>query len=259
MLQRRARVSRLLSESFGPQEECVTEQQWLAGATNPTWMVNDIRDKVSPRKLRLFAVACVRPLLPFARVPPFAGEAYRDQAARVIGIAERFAEGIALADELEAAYRESRPFMAPETDLVYAVHDACNPDARVAAVDITGSATRVAAGNWLDAHPGSRFCSPEASAAERSESVRQAALARCIFGNPFRPTTVAPGWLTWHDGVVRQIAQAIYDEAGFDRLAILADSLEEAGCTDEGWLAHCREAVVHGRGCWVVDLILGKA
>jgi hypothetical protein len=238
--------------SFRHTEEYVTEEQWLAGATNPTWMVNAIRDKVTPRKLRLFAVACVRLFLPGAR------DAYRDEAARAVGIAERFAEGIASADELEAAYRESRPFMAPETDLVYAVHDACNPDARVAAVDITGSATRVAVGNWLDAHPGSRYRSPEASAAERSESVRQAALARCIFGNPFRPATVAPGWLTWHDGVVRQIAQAIYDEAGFDRLAILADSLEDAGCTDEGWLAHCREAVVHGRGCWVVDLILEK-
>jgi hypothetical protein len=79
-----------------------------------------------------------------------------------------------------------------------------------------------------------------------------------LFGNPFRPVSVAPLWLAWNDGTVVKIAQAIYDERAFDRLPILADALEDAGCTDRAILAHCRQPGEHVRGCWVVDLILGK-
>jgi hypothetical protein len=57
---------------------------------------------------------------------------------------------------------------------------------------------------------------------------------------------------------VVKVAQAIYDERAFDRMSILADALEEAGCTDQDILAHCRSGGDHVRGCWVVDLVLGK-
>jgi hypothetical protein len=65
-----------------------------------------------------------------------------------------------------------------------------------------------------------------------------------------------------HDGtmslLVRGLAEGIYADRAFDRLPILADALEEAGCTDAEVLAHCRGPGPHVRGCWVVDLILGK-
>jgi hypothetical protein len=64
--------------------------------------------------------------------------------------------------------------------------------------------------------------------------------------------------LTWNDGIVIKLAQAIYEERAFDRLPILADALEEAGCSDTEILAHCRGPGPHVRGCWVVDLLLGK-
>jgi hypothetical protein len=54
------------------------------------------------------------------------------------------------------------------------------------------------------------------------------------------------------------LAQGIYDERAFERLPILADALEDAGCTDAAILVHCRGPGPHVRGCWVVDLILGK-
>jgi hypothetical protein len=79
-----------------------------------------------------------------------------------------------------------------------------------------------------------------------------------VYGNPYRPVAIAPEWPRWKDGTVRNIAQAIYDERAFDRLPILADALEEAGCTNRDILNHCRCDGAHARGCWVVDLILNE-
>ncbi|MBL8795193.1 MAG: hypothetical protein JNM56_14910 [Planctomycetia bacterium] len=83
----------------------------------------------------------------------------------------------------------------------------------------------------------------------------QALLFRDLFGNPFRPVTVNPAWLT---SAVVSLAQAIYDERAFDRLPILADALEDAGCDHADILNHCRQPGEHVRGCWVVDLLLAK-
>ena len=80
-------------------------------------------------------------------------------------------------------------------------------------------------------------------------------LLRDIFSNPFRPITADPAWLT---PTVQSIAAAIYQDRAFDRLLILADALEEAGCTDADVLLHCRRPGEHVRGCWVVDWVLGK-
>ena len=68
-----------------------------------------------------------------------------------------------------------------------------------------------------------------------------------------------PAWLAWNDGTVRRLAAAIYEERAFARLPVLGDALEEAGCRDEGVLTHCREPGPHVRGCWLVDLLLGKS
>jgi hypothetical protein len=79
---------------------------------------------------------------------------------------------------------------------------------------------------------------------------------RDIFGNPYRPVETNPAWLT---STVVALARGIYDEKAFDRLPILADALQDAGCESADVLDHCRDAKqVHVRGCWVVDLILGK-
>lgn len=96
-------------------------------------------------------------------------------------------------------------------------------------------------------------------------SAEQVAILRCIFGNPFRRTPIEPTWLTWNGGAILQLAQVILDERRLpegrlevDRLAILADALEEAGCTDAAILTHLRGPGPHVRGCWVLDLLLGK-
>jgi hypothetical protein len=87
----------------------------------------------------------------------------------------------------------------------------------------------------------------------------QSDLVRCIFGIPQKQqVTVDPAWLTWNHATVPAIARHIYDDRAFHDLPILADALEDAGCTDPDILAHCRADGEHVRGCWVVDLILGK-
>jgi hypothetical protein len=79
---------------------------------------------------------------------------------------------------------------------------------------------------------------------------------RDIFGNPFRPVALDPAWLT---STVVTLANSIYTDRAFDRMPILADALEEAGCDNVDVLLHCRGDGPHVKGCWVVDLVLGKA
>jgi hypothetical protein len=87
------------------------------------------------------------------------------------------------------------------------------------------------------------------------ETARQAGLVRCIFGNPFDPATADPVWFT---STAVALAQGIYGDRAFDRMPILADALQDAGCEDEAVLDHCRGPGPHVRGCWVVDLLLRK-
>jgi hypothetical protein len=91
-----------------------------------------------------------------------------------------------------------------------------------------------------------------------AERAAQTLLLREVFPNPFRPMQIDRAWLSWNDGTIPKLAQAIYDERRFADLPILGDALEEAGCTDADILAHCRGGGEHVRGCWVVDLLLGK-
>jgi len=78
---------------------------------------------------------------------------------------------------------------------------------------------------------------------------------RDVAGNPFRPTAFNP---RWRSETAIALASSIYAERAFDRLPILADALEEAGCDHAEVLSHCRGPGPHVRGCWVVDLVLGK-
>jgi hypothetical protein len=99
----------------------------------------------------------------------------------------------------------------------------------------------------------------------RARYPEYAQLLRDVVGNPFCPIALAPTLLTWNDSTVVRIAEAAYEERHMPagtldngRLAVLADALEEAGCTEPDILGHLRGPGPHVRGCWVVDLLLGK-
>jgi hypothetical protein len=76
-----------------------------------------------------------------------------------------------------------------------------------------------------------------------------------VIPNPFRPHEIDPGW---QSSTVVGIAEQMYVSRDFSAMPILADALQDAGCEDEQILSHCRGEGPHVRGCWVVDLVLGK-
>jgi hypothetical protein len=82
-----------------------------------------------------------------------------------------------------------------------------------------------------------------------------AKLVEDIFGNPFRPVAVDPAWRT---SDVLAMCRGMYEARDFAAMPILADALQDAGCENADVLAHCRGDGPHVRGCWVVDLLLGK-
>jgi hypothetical protein len=87
------------------------------------------------------------------------------------------------------------------------------------------------------------------------ETVIHADLLRDIFGNPFRSVALDRAWLT---STVVALARGIYADRAFDRMTILADALQDAGCDNEDVLNHCRVEGPHVRGCWVIDLLTGR-
>jgi hypothetical protein len=221
-----------------------------------------LQGRVSDRKARLFEAACFRRLWHWPEV----GE--RRWAVEVL---ERHAEGAAAPEEAERAaraLREARQFttwvMGGMWNQAFDEAERLHPDA-LSTAGWTAEAMTIAAGRlnrtaagFNDGRPDDQHRAPEQSA--------QCDLLRCITGNPFRPLpTVARPLLTWSDGLVPKLARAAYEDRRLPAgtldlagLAVLADALEEAGCTDADLLGHLRGPGPHVRGCWVVDLLLGK-
>jgi hypothetical protein len=81
-------------------------------------------------------------------------------------------------------------------------------------------------------------------------------LIREVVGNPFRPVAFDPAWRT---STAVALAQQMYDSRDFGVMPILGDALQDAGCDNDDILDHCRGDGPHVRGCWVVDLVLGKS
>jgi len=83
-----------------------------------------------------------------------------------------------------------------------------------------------------------------------------ASFLRDIFGNPFRKVKFKK---TWRTDTAVTLARQMYEAREFSAMPILADALQDAGCDNDDILSHCRDAnATHVRGCWVVDLVLGK-
>jgi hypothetical protein len=213
----------------------MTEEEWLAcNDTGP--MLHFFQGKRANRKFRLFACACCRRQWHLLT---------DKQSRRAVEAAELYADQ-------KITRRDLFPVSAE-------VHKVCRgwpwseqyPGSM--ALKATHMARWVAGGrSWGVAETIARHWEP-------SDQGSVIALLHEVFGNPFRPVTLDPAWLSWHDGAATLLAQAVYDERRFEDMPILADLLEEAGCTNADILNHCRDGGQHVRGCWVVDLVLGKS
>ena len=215
----------------------MTEIEWESGA-DPTPMLQSVRDKTSDRKLRLFAAAAFGRLIALLPDP---------RQRRGIEVLEQLAEGAVTLDMCRGVTSEVRHAIPP---------DEWTP----------GSPPPVFHSHYAALMLYREFCSSSIAvhavhaadglgdgAGERRE---QARLMRCIFGHPFRGRAIDARWL---GPAVVSLARTIYEERAFDRLPILADALEAAGCDESELFAHCRGEGPHVRGCWVIDAILGKS
>jgi hypothetical protein len=204
--------------------------------------------RAKQRRMRLFLCACCRDCSMWETL----GELER----QAVEVAERYADGVASRQELKTAFLAAEWGMfgqnvpdswwrrlfnrfvlpTPWADI--------NPsdDEAVATADVAIDMCYVSSMPWRLAESG------------------QCEIIRDIFGNPFRALPpVNPDVLRWNDATVSKLATGIYADSAFDRLPILADALEDAGCDNADLLSHCRSPGPHVRGCWAVDLLLGKA
>ncbi len=224
----------------------MTEEEWLA-CDDPERMLREVGPAASARKLRLFMCACCR------RVWTLIQELY----CRVsVEVTEKYLEGEATDTDFSAAaddvgwawslQRTDGSVLAEEAAMYPTVPDPVG--GAISCVHCILDCCRY------------RDCE-EKPPARDAEAAAQASLLRCIFGNPFRPVTLDPA----PPATVLSVAQAAYEARELPsghldpaRHAILADALEETGCTDAAILTHLRSPGPHVRGCFVLDLLLDK-
>jgi hypothetical protein len=230
------RASALTEESWETCKQPLVMLAWLQSRASVP------KTKDGRRRLRLFACACARRYWDeFGRQPHKNVDALRSG----VEAAERFADG-----EMDRAAFEAAVAVAREEGQGISV--------LAAPAFIAGHATLAVAfeGAWevarLGPCAGGDWSGPPFWAEQRAECE----LLRDVFGNPFRPAK-RPACLPRRGGTIRALAETIYRDRTFAELPVLADALEDAGCSDDVILSHLRAPGPHVRGCWAVDLLRG--
>jgi hypothetical protein len=215
----------------------MTEAEWLA-CDEPHSLLANLSNA---RRLRLFGCAVCRRMWALML----------DDCRAAVETSEAYADGLISEERLDlisAAAEEAWEDIITEpdgmgsvaADIAHAASYASSPTLSLPVLAEAIDAVFEARGGHLN-----------------EESAEQAALLRDIFGNPFRPVSFSPVWRT--DTAV-SLARQMYEAREFGAMPILADALQDAGCDSADILAHCRDPhATHVRGCWVVDLVLGKS
>jgi hypothetical protein len=234
----------------------MNESQWQNGAY-PDALLAHVRRRVSKRKLRLYACACCRRI---------EHKLTDERSRRALEVSEQFADGL-VREDLRAAHRAANSASAAARRQLGAGHvDPFTESEEGQVWQATRAALRLVTEREVVGAASEAWAAGGVTWAQRDRARKaQAPLVREIFGNPFRPVSFSPEVLAWHDGEVVRLAQAIYDRRllpsgllDHTRLLILADALEEAGCTDQAVLDHCRRQAEHFRGCWLIDQLTGR-
>ena len=206
----------------------MTEDEWL----HSDWFVPQfdyVCRSASNRKCRLFSVACCR------LVWDYLGTSRNQQ---IVELSEQYADR-------NIAYSQLRKLCPID------IRPSANRDLAAWYCARMGKVEAPLMAAWCAARVAIRLGKQQPGFVDASQS----AILRDIFGNPFRPVTFDPRWRT---SDVVGVARGIYEDKAFERMPILADALMDAGCEDEQIIGHCRGDGPHVRGCWVVDLVLGK-
>ncbi|VTR97201.1 Uncharacterized protein (Fragment) OS=uncultured bacterium PE=4 SV=1 [Gemmata massiliana] len=206
----------------------MTEEEWLK-CTTPVSLLEFI-SAANQRKLRAFAIACCRRIAPFIDDP---------RMIAALDAAEQFVDGATSSDLLTEHHR--------------AVSDSYSDAQYEQAWAAIWCASRAEVGWNVSSH------AVQVLEFEKwgSEYSAHCDLIRDIFGSPFCPVTFSPEWLTT---TATAIAAQMYQSRDFSAMPILADALQDTGCDNPDVLNHCRDAgATHVRGCWVVDMVLGKS
>jgi hypothetical protein len=241
----------------------MTEAEWLA-ATDPIPMLKFLSDNASNRKLRLLDCACGWYL-----------EQYSPDTSVIDALrrAELYSDGKIAESTLRKWYKKvdalcvavytTKPCDPKEWMASHVVSCACSPIRSIENSSpphfLGGYRYRTLGKAWLELDYQENGFGPQAAffPPEWLREAKRTAVHTLLdlFGNPFRPLTLNPAWLT---STVLALATGIYEERAFDRMPILADALQDAGCENAEILNHCRELGEHVKGCWVVDLLLDK-
>jgi hypothetical protein len=206
-------------------------------------MIRHLGDDPRNRKQMLLAAACLRRVWAWLLDP---------RSRKAVEVAEQFADGLATEDDLRAAREAAlQLFSEPGEPLPREPHwkmyalpaEAAGMDESI--IDALMHVSSATAWSKVD--------TPEA--VSQPEERAQAELVRDIFGNPFREVEFNERWRT---DTTQNLARQMYESREFSAMPVLADALQDAACDNEDILNHCRNPGPHVRGCWVVDLVLGK-
>lgn len=213
---------------------------------------------LSIRKLRLFACACCRRIWPVL---------LDERCRQAVEAAEQYADGhvdsaalAAARGDAEKAYQED---VWPSVEAcIYPAHEEMTPQralsgSKAALWAFTHHAT------WKAARVDGIITAEAASdpkgffwkSTEKAELTMQANFLGDLAGVPARAAAIEP---FWRNAATMKLAQTMYDSRCFDRMPILADALQAAGCNNSDILEHCRRPGVHVRGCWVLDMLLKR-
>lgn len=237
----------------------MTEGQWfenwkprqIALMIEHLTRIGKAKGKEGQRKLRLFACACCRR----------SWHLLSDERSReAVVLSERYADGRATKEELSAAGKKVKEAARQRQEELERARRSGNFGVPFGLLWKELRADEAAAAStWADQVAGAKRAAESAFVSLNKGRRGIIDMLRDIFSNPFHPTpSIAPEILAWNYQTVVKMTLAIYDEQAFDRLPILADALEDAGCDDATILDHCRQADDHVWGCWLVDLLLGK-
>jgi hypothetical protein len=215
----------------------MSQDDWTV-AEEPVALLKMVEPIASDRKMRMLACGCCRLIWDDLSLEP---------VRAVVEMSEKYADGLVSADDLNESHNRA------VITFVNTLHE----QVRLLTEDPAEFTRFQKAARVNDCCHVGKLSSEKVSDLLSAQGVKErgSELLREIFGNPFRPVSFDPAWRT---STAVALAQQMYDGRDFSLMPIPGDALQDAGCEHADILDHCRSAGPHVRGCWVVDLVLGK-